>query len=93
MSDAFEQFRDADFEQMKRVERALIDAMVPFRDQTDPLLAVLALVRVIRVMLRAAPKQSQRQLTPVLMAYLEGRTRLPGDGTDITPLWTPPRRH
>lgn len=91
MANPLEQYRDSDFQQMKRVEDAVIGALLPFRESTDPILAVLALARILRVFLRAAPKLAQRQLLRVLIAYIEGRTRLPGDDRDAGKLWVPHR--
>jgi len=89
MADPFAHYKDIDFEQMKRVEDAIIKAILPFKDSTDPLLAVLALVRVTRVFLRNGTKDAQRGLLPVLFAYLEGRTQIPGDLNEAGKLWTP----
>jgi hypothetical protein len=77
---------------MKRIEQAVIEAIIPFRASTDPLLAVLALVRILRVMLREAKPSAQRELLPVLFSYLEGRTRLPGETHEAGRLWLPWRR-
>jgi hypothetical protein len=89
VSDILERYRFADYEEMKRVESAIIDALLPFKATTDPLLAVLALVRVVRVFLRGAPQQAQRELRPVLFAYLEGRTQLPNTNEEAGKLWLP----
>lgn len=86
-------YRESDFEQMKKIEDAIINAVIPFKENTDPILCLLALVRCARVMLRAATKDAQRKLLPVLFAYLEGRTRLPGDTDPAARLWTPSRRN
>lgn len=92
MADPFARYKDVDFEQMKRVEEAIIKAVLPFKESTDPLLAVLALVRVTRAFLRNGTKEAQRTLLPVLFAYLEGRTQIPGDLNDAGKLWTPGSR-
>jgi hypothetical protein len=89
MGQILERYRDVDFEQMKKVEGALIQALLPFKATTDPLLAVLALVRVIRVFLRGAPKPAQKEILPVLIAYLEGRTQLPRTSEESGKLWLP----
>jgi len=80
-----DQYRHEDFVEMKRIETAIIRALLPFKATSDPLLAVVALTRCLRVMLRLGSKEAQAQLVPVLRAYLEGRTAPPGSGI----LWTP----
>lgn len=77
-------YRAEEFHEMKRIEKALVRALMPFAQSTDPLLGVLALARVMRAMLRKAPAPAQKQLQPVLRAYLEGRTSL-----EAPILWQP----
>lgn len=89
MGQLLERYKDSDFEQMKKVEGALIAALLPFKATTDPLLAVLALVRVIRVFLRAAPTPARKEILPVLFAYMEGRTQLPTANDQAGKLWLP----
>lgn len=83
---SLETYREEDFQQMKRMEKAIIDAMLPFSGGTDPLLGVMALIRCARVMLRAGSKSAQKQLLPVLVAYLSGRMRPSGESSLI---WVP----
>lgn len=89
---ALEQYRPEDFEQMKAVERKLVDTLQPFTANTPPVLMVLSLIRCARVILRKCGKADQKRLLPVLTAFLEGRTRQPGDSPL---LWLPDdgRRH
>src|SRR5262245_49383169 len=67
-----DQFRQEDADQMKRMEQAIINALLPFKENTDPILGLLALMRCARVMLRAARADAQRQLMPVLIAFIRG---------------------
>lgn len=78
MSESLFQYRNHDWEEMKRFERQVVAAYRPFRGHIDPVLATLALVRVTRALLRNAPKKVQQELRPVLTAYLEGKTSEPG---------------
>lgn len=91
MAERLETFRTEDAEQMKRIEQALHEALAPFAANTDPLLAVLALTRVMRLMLRAASKKAVEELLPVLFAYLTGAKRQPGQTSSL--LWTPDQVH
>lgn len=70
--------RTEDAEQMKRIEQAIVDAVLPFAANTDPLLGVIALTRCVRTMLRAADTDAQKQLLPVLVAFLRGQMQAPG---------------
>jgi|SRR5215510_882422 len=65
-------FRQEDADQMKRMEQAIILALMPFKENTDPILGLLALIRCARVMLRAASTQAQKQLLPVVVTFLRG---------------------
>lgn len=76
---------DVDAEQMKKIEQAIVTALVPFKANTDPLYAVLAMTRCLRVMLRAAPRKAARELLPVLEDYLRGRITPRHEGL----LWLP----
>ncbi len=65
-------FRQEDADQMKRMEQAIVLALTPFKENTDPILGLLALMRCTRVMLRAASASAQKQLLPVLVTFLRG---------------------
>ncbi len=80
-----DQYRYEDFLEMKRIEVAVVNALEPFKANSDPLLAVIALTRCLRVLLRLGSKDAQRQLLPVVRAYLEGRATPP----EHSLLWTP----
>jgi len=79
------QYDEADDRQMRVVQKALVDALIPFKDNTPSWLICLALARVLRVVLRKAPKTRREGLLPTLFAYLRGDTQAPGNGL----IWTP----
>jgi hypothetical protein len=78
---ALETFKQEDADQMKRAEAALVQAMLPWRESTSPMLLAIVFVRMARVVLRLCNKNDQQQLRPVLIAYLEGKVAPPkGEG-------------
>ena len=83
---ALEKWSEEDFAKMKVVERAVIATLLPLVQNIDPLLALYALIRCARVMLRKGDEDAQRKILPVICSYLEGRIRPPGESM----LWTPP---
>jgi hypothetical protein len=76
-----------DMAQMKKIERAIIDVVLPLIQGVDPLLALYAMIRCARVMLRKGDTHAQRAVLPVIHAYLDGKTTAPGAGSL---LWMPP---
>lgn len=74
---------NADAEQMRAVQKALIDAALPFRERTEAALVVFACVRIARTMLRLYNPKTQKQLLPVIIAFLEGKTTAPGVESDF----------
>lgn len=90
---ALEQYRPEDFEHMKVVERKLVDTLQPFTVNTPPALMVLTLIRCARVILRKCDPGDQKFLLPVLIAFLEGKMRQPGDPSLIWLPEEPRRRH
>lgn len=84
-----EKFDSADAEAMGRVQSGLVRAILPFQATVPTWLIALALARVLRVIIRKAPKQRQRELLPQITGYLEGRTTQPGAGEGL--IWTPDR--
>lgn len=86
MSELFKQFRQSDADAMKEVERALIKVLIPFREKMPPELVTLALVRCCRTVLRLANPNDQKELLPLLIAFMEGRVN-PPNADSI--LWTP----
>lgn len=91
MAERLEVFRQEDADQMKRIEEAIHAALAPFAANTDPLLAVLALTRVLSLMLHAAKKKAVEELLPILFAYLMGKKKMPGQASSM--LWTPGNIH
>lgn len=83
---SLDMFRQEDADQMKRMENAVVEALQPFKENTDPILGLLALLRCSRVMLRAASADAQKKLLPIAIAFLRGDVQAPG-----TPslLWMP----
>jgi hypothetical protein len=89
---ALEKFRSEDVDAMKMVEREIVRAVIPFRPRMDPMLVALALTRCARTMLRLCPKNDQKELVPVLKAFLDGRVSPPegSDGRTESGLVIPP---
>lgn len=86
MSDLFKQFRQSDADAMKEVERAIVQTVLPFRERMPPELVTLALARCCRTVLRLTNPNDQKELLPVVIAFLEGKVNAPG--TESL-LWTP----
>lgn len=86
MSKLFETFRQSDADAMKMVEREIVKTVIPFREKMPPELVALSLIRCCRTVLRLANKNTQRELLPVLVAFLEGKISPPGSPSI---LWTP----
>lgn len=86
MSDLFKTFRQEDADAMKSVERAIVKTVIPFREKMPPHLVALALLRCCRTVLRLCKKNDQKELMPVMVAWLEGRVTQPGESPMI---WTP----
>ncbi len=80
------EFNPADFAEMKKVERALIATLKPFKDHVHPALLMFTLIRCARVFLRQGERAAQKELLPTIIAYLEGKTQPPGSHSLI---WTP----
>lgn len=83
-----ERYDEGDDRAMREVQKAIVDAILPHKDRVPSWLICLALARVLRVILRKAPKPTQGTLLPTLFAYLRGDTQQPGDSPL---LWTPDR--
>lgn len=80
-----DKWRDEDFVKMKEIERELIDWLLPRVQRVSPLLALFVLVRCARAILRKSSLETQREILPVVEAYLEGRQ--PSHGPSSV-LWT-----
>lgn len=86
-------YKPEDVRQMKAVEKTIVQAILPFKENTPTILIVLSLIRCARTVLRLATKEQQKELLPILVAFLQGRTQLPEETGD-SPIWTPSsRRH
>lgn len=85
-------FDDATFTAMKDVEKVVVRALLPLRENIEAGLIILALIRCARVLLRLYPKKVQGELLPVLIAYLRGDTKQPS-GDPASLLWTPQSRN
>jgi len=80
-----EKLTDSDFEQMKRIEQQLVATLLPFTTNTDPILGVVALTRVLRTMLRNVPREHQRTMRDLVEDFLRGRVTPRHEGL----LWLP----
>lgn len=67
-------FRHEDEQQMKRIQREVVDVLLKYQGNTEAALPMFALVRCARVLLRKYPKHTQDALRKVLIDYLCGRT-------------------
>lgn len=86
MSDLLK-WRAEDYAEMKVIERAVIATLLPLIQNRNPLLALFALIRCARVLLRKGDTDAQKALLPVVEAYLRGRVKPPGEQSM---LWLPP---
>ncbi len=86
MADVLKEFRQPDADAMKAVEKAIVQTVIPYREKMPPELVALSLLRCCRTVLRLCNKNQQKELLPVMVAFLEGKVSPPG-GESI--LWTP----
>lgn len=86
MAKLFETFRQSDADAMKSVEREIVKTVIPFRERMPPELVAIALIRCTRTALRLAKKNDQKELLPILVAFLEGKIAPPGSPS---PIWLP----
>lgn len=78
-----------DYEHMVSIERAVLDALKPYRNgQTEACLVAMALIRVARQLLYMYPLDIIKQLTPLFVAFIKGDKKQPG--ANASPLWMPP---
>lgn len=69
------EWRQEDLEQMKRIEREVVKAILPHAGSTEAGLAAIALVRQARVLIRKYPNSvTQKELTQVMCDFLKGET-------------------
>ncbi len=64
-----------EFEAMKAVERAVIAALLPFRERVPNGIAAFALVRCARTLLRLSPPDVQKNMLDAIVPFLEGKTK------------------
>lgn len=67
-----DRYSDEDVARMTLIERAIIDAIQPLVEHVNPVLALWALIRCARVILRKGDGDAQRLLLPVIDAYMRG---------------------
>jgi hypothetical protein len=73
--------------EMKRIEGAFVQWIKPWQARVNPMIAAIVLARCCRTVLRLCNPNDQKELTPILVAFLEGRVNPPkGEGSMI---WTP----
>lgn len=68
------EFRQVDADELARIEQALVETLVPFRARSEAALAVFALARCARTLLRLYPEATRKALTDVVVDFLDGRT-------------------
>lgn len=76
-----DEFREADVEQMRQVQGAIVQACLPFLEgRTHPALVAIALARACRTVLRKAGSRNDRlTLTGIIVAFIEGQHVQPTD--------------
>lgn len=82
-------FDNEAFAEMKRAEVQLVTLLIQLSETTHPLLLCYTLIRCARVFLRKADDATQREMVPVLHAYLRGDIN-PPQPQQSPLLWTPP---
>lgn len=92
MSEDLNTYDDADYQQMKRIEKKLVATLVPFMQNTPATLGLFVLIRMARTLLNNMPLETRKQLYPVIFAFLESRGEPPAGGKHRL-LWTPGRRN
>lgn len=76
------QFRQPELEQMKRIENEVARTLAPFRANTEAGLAIFALIRCARLLLRLYPERTQQELLSVVVPFLQGGPPPLGVDTD-----------
>jgi len=69
-----------DVGEMKRFEHTFVQWIKPWQVKVSPMMAAIVLVRCARTVLRTCHADDQKQLLPVLTAFLEGKVNEPGTG-------------
>ncbi len=72
----WEQFdTDENVKQIKHIRRELVAVLRQYRENTHPLMLILALMPLFRTLLRTFTKSEQKELLPILKDWLSGRTK------------------
>jgi hypothetical protein len=58
---------------MQHIEVEVMKLLTPYRENTEAALVIFAILRIARSLLRLYSAQTQAQLLPVLVAFLEGK--------------------
>ena len=80
-------FSNEDQAQIAAMQRALAVALLPYRQNTQAALAVIALVRCARTLIRLYPNETREALTEASRRYLAGEAADEG-GIIIPQGWT-----
>lgn len=75
------EFTGADQEQVAKMQRAVAETLRPFRDKTEAALAVAALLRCARTLIRLYPAERAKALAEGAAMYLQGES--PDEGVII----------
>lgn len=67
------EYSDADLDQMRQVQQAVVRALLPFRDTTPAHLLVLACITPARTLLRTLPRAQQQGMLDAVLPFLEGK--------------------
>lgn len=79
MSGPTQLIHGSDYEQMRKVEHAILQAILPFQNgRTEAALVAVAMLRVARTLVEMYPAVTQAELLPVLTAFIQGRSSAPG---------------
>lgn len=79
------EWRQEDEDLMKAVQKDLVDVLLKYTARAHPLLIIYAMMRCIRTLLRKTTRAEQRQIVPVLTAFLEGKPAPPEKSALVLP--------
>lgn len=74
----------ADTERMHFLQQEIEKALLPYRENTEAAIAILALIRVTRILLRQYPPPVQEEMFKAIGAYLAGKGTM-GEGAAREP--------
>lgn len=72
------EFNAENLEQMQHVQRQITKAILPYRDNTEAALVILALVGAAKILLDLYNPQSRAELAEVITAHLVNDSRIIG---------------